>query len=328
MAKISEEWLEFLRQQFPRGSRVRLDVQLESQKDRETGCHGILKEITDDGNLRIQRNNGEMLDVVLGKERISILPPLTHTLKLYMPLTADLYERDRYGDLENDPVELDGRDLQEYEDQIMAALLRNRIPEEAEWGLMTWYHESDEVDRKVRSAVFTVEARNGQLWGVAECQVTEDLEPEELDTLKEYLTGQASDAWGEGFEQREISVQDGGELYVHLWNYGNDWSIQTEDERFRPKLAQGLPEMCFSTLKTTGELICIKRGEMGYYPSSWSTPDREENKRLAEYNNETLGVTRAQRIAMEVGSIAGWNVPGADPATYEQEQQMGGMDLG
>lgn len=70
---------------------------------------------------------------------------------------------------------------------------------------------------------------------------------------KDYLSGQASDAWGEGFEQREIQV-DGGELYVHLWQWDN-WSIQTEQERFAPKIADGLPERCFSTLMTTGQLI-------------------------------------------------------------------------
>lgn len=90
---------------------------------------------------------------------------------------------------------------------------------------------------------------------------------------------------------------DGGELYVHLWQ-PDDWSIQTEQERFAPKVAEGLPELCFSTLRTTGQLICIKRGETGYYPSDWDTGDKEGNVELADELNEDLGVTPIQRQAM------------------------------
>ena len=144
----------------------------------------------------------------------------------------------------------------------------------------------------------------------------------------EEWSGQESDGWGEGFEQREISV-DGGKLYVHLWNSDN-WSIQTEEERFTLKFAEGLPELCFSTLLTTGELICIKRGESGYYPSEWDTGNKERNVELADHLNEELGVTMWQRKAMEVGSMAGWDVPGADPAKYQEDYQpqQGGMILG
>ena len=85
-----------------------------------------------------------------------------------------------------------------------------------------------------------------------------------------------------------------------------------------PELAEGLPELCFSVLPSTGDLICIRRGESGYYPSDWSTDDREQNRELADYNNERLGVTQAQRMAMETGSMHGWGVPGADPKAYGQ----------
>jgi hypothetical protein len=109
------------------------------------------------------------------------------------------------------------------------------MPEEAERGIMHWYDEADTVNDKVRSVVFKAENRNDQLWGVAECRVAGSSSSEELDTLKEYISGQASDGWGEGFEQRELET-DEGEMYVHLWNFGNDWSIQTEEELFEQQM--------------------------------------------------------------------------------------------
>lgn len=170
--------------------------------------------------------------------------------------------------------------------------------------------------------------RDQKLWGVAECQVTGELTPVELTELKEFVSGQASDGFGEGFEQREISVPDGHEIYAHLWQWVN-WSIQTEQECFSPRLADGLPELCFSVLPSTGELSVSSGAKSGYYPSDWSTTDPVQNRDLADENNERLGVTKAQEEAMKVGSMVGWGVPGADPAAYEQDgPRMGGLGRG
>ena len=325
---IDRNFVKFLKEQYPKGTRVRLNSMADPYAPVEPGTEGSVEMVDDAGQLLMKWDNGRTLALIPGEDSFSVLPPKLTTLKLYMPMTVDRFESDGWGGTENEPTELSNFEAVRYVDSISAALRREELPAEAERGLMHYYGKNDEVDRKVRKVTFAAEVRDQKLWGVAECQVTGELTPVEQTELKEFVSGQASDGFGEGFEQREISVPDGHEIYAHLWQWEN-WSIQTEQECFSPKLAEGLPELCFSVLPSTGELICIKRGESGYYPSDWSTTDPVQNRDLADENNERLGVTKAQEEAMKVGSMVGWGVPGADPVAYEQDgPRMGGLGRG
>ena len=58
-------------------------------------------------------------------------------------------------------------------------------------------------------------------------RVIGELSTHELDALKEYIAGQASDGWGEGFSQRGIETSY-GVLYLDFWS--DDFYIETEDE--------------------------------------------------------------------------------------------------
>ena len=235
---MDRKMVNFIKEQYPPGTRIRLNSMEDPYAPVAPGTEGVVDFVDDIGTIHMKWDNGRSLGIVPGEDSFSVLPPKLTTLKLYMPLAAELYERSVYGDLEAESTELDGSALRSYQDQIMAELVKNRMPEETERGLMHWYGKADSVDTKVHSAVFTVEERDRQLWGVAECRVAGELSAAELDTLKRYITGQAADGWGEHFEQCEILVDGGSELYVHLWN-SDDWSIQTEQERFEPKLFEG-----------------------------------------------------------------------------------------
>ncbi|MEG0941519.1 MAG: DUF4314 domain-containing protein [Oscillospiraceae bacterium] len=235
---IERNWLNFLREQYPRGSRIRLQEMKDPYNPVEPGTMGTLNFIDDIGTFHCTWDNGRKLGVVMGEDSFSVLPTETTLIKLYMPMTVTYYERNDYGDPENDELTMDEPTATGYADIIAGAILRERTTEETERGLMEYYSEHDGVEQKVRSLQFAAETRDGKLWGVAECRIVGKLTAEELELLKDYVSGQAGDGFGEAFEQHAIKFSD-GEMYAHLWSCNNNWSIRTEQELFSPAHVHG-----------------------------------------------------------------------------------------
>ena len=168
---MDRKMVNFIKEQYPPGTRIRLNSMEDPYHPILPGTEGEVDFVDNEGQIFMKWDNGRTLPLIPGEDSFTVLPPKLTTLKLYMPLTADLYERNEYGEFDDSSTLLEGSELRGYQDQITAALVKNRMPEEAERGIMHWYDEADSVDRKVRSAVFIVEERDRQLWGVAECRV-------------------------------------------------------------------------------------------------------------------------------------------------------------
>ena len=185
-----------------------------------------------DGNYVVYHGYNMELSNMLNKIGIDIGPCQNETLRLYMPLKGTTYyDENDYGDLYQTDYEMDiGSDeLAHYEDDIAQAVENNSLPEEQERGLMRYYGKADSVNAKVKSFHFEVENIKGKLMGVAVLELNASLNDKELEKIKDEISGQASDGWGEGFEQREIKLDDGKEIYVNFWQSKN-WSLQTAEE--------------------------------------------------------------------------------------------------
>lgn len=149
------------------------------------------------------------------------------TLRLFSPLFPRIYRENEWGEYENESEDLDASELLEYEDVILDRIEKEKLPDEGERGLAVYL--DDDLSQKVHSINPSVEEWNSELWGVTEVQTHGTLSPSELAELTDWLSGQFSDGWGEGFEQREIKVDD-GELCLSFWDSSDHFFIKPEDE--------------------------------------------------------------------------------------------------
>ena len=132
-------------------------------------------------------------------------------------------------------------------------------------------------------------------------------------------------------EKIRITFSD-GEVKDRVCRYIDDSHVEVGDDlyhicEFAERMEQcgatfiplrsDLPEVCYSILPSTGDVIIIKHGESGYYRCEYSTEDKAFNREFANDRNANLGVSKAQVEAMLAGSMYGWDVSAADPKSYD-----------
>ena len=181
----------------------------------------------------IQMAESHTIDVDFQPD-ITVEAKPTQELTLYCPLRiVREYDESEYEfdeEVLDEPEVIPSRYAIDCADEINDFIEDYSEPEEEHRGLMAYFDRNPAVSEKVFSAIPSVKEINGELMGVFECQITENLTGSELEDLRSHLTGQCSDGFFEGMEQHPIKTADLGEIYVSFWNDGSDWSLQTAEE--------------------------------------------------------------------------------------------------
>lgn len=138
------------------------------------------------------------------------------TMRIFFPLKIFTYPQ--YDCSEDEREDILPMEAVKYEDNILAAIAKENRHFENDRGLAEYIHD-EALKEKVYSLIPSVEVVDGELWGVMTAGLKESLSGEETTALMDYVCGQNSDGYGEGFEQRPIKTPD-GEIYVSFWDSG------------------------------------------------------------------------------------------------------------
>lgn len=106
-------------------------------------------------------------------------------------------------------------DLPVYENEIQ---LKIEDCQQADMDMAAYVGKHANLRDKLLYIEWGVENRNERLYGKISCYFSTPLCAEETERLKDAITGQNADGFGEGFEQRGIKTED-GEIHVSLWNH-------------------------------------------------------------------------------------------------------------
>lgn len=106
-------------------------------------------------------------------------------------------------------------DLPVYENEIQ---MKIEDCQEADMDMAAYVGKHANLRDKLLYAEWGVENRNDRLYGKISCYFSAPLSTEETERLKDAITGQNADGFGEGFERCGIKTED-GEIHVSFWNH-------------------------------------------------------------------------------------------------------------
>ena len=145
-----------------------------------------------------------------------------YTETFYFPLVGML-EDEEY----DDEYEVGNPFLMDYKWDISELVEEEQ---DADLGDMKdYFYDDDNAQAKMVTARWDVAEMNGRLFGKVDFKLREPFTAEEKEKVREWVRGQNSDGFGEGLEQRPIETED-GDLYVSMWNSGDDYFIHDENE--------------------------------------------------------------------------------------------------
>ena len=145
-----------------------------------------------------------------------------YTETFYFPLVGML-EDEEY----DDEYEVGNPFLMDYKWDISELVEKEQ---DADLGDMKdYFYDDDNAQAKMVTARWDVAEKNGRLFGKVDFKLREPFTAEEKEKVREWVRGQNSDGFGEGLEQRPIETED-GDLYVSMWNSGDDYFIYDENE--------------------------------------------------------------------------------------------------
>lgn len=154
-------------------------------------------------------------------QNVYMYKPITVSEKYYCPLAVLVYD-----DYDGYYSDHEGGFASKYESAIREKL---DVENDMDTNMAEYFDGSNSAVSKLRSVVWGVEDIKGVLYGCITAELTEHLTESEKEELKNWICGQNSDGFGEGFEQRPIRISE-GEMYVSFWNSSDEYFIYDEKE--------------------------------------------------------------------------------------------------